>query len=153
MNTSSDSAHAKVSEQHEGASALECVAHVITRPDNIKVFGRALDKYGDCFATFLLGTGAYLLPPNELIQTFEKSYVLCASSEDMAYEGLAHLSGIVDGFELSRSHKKRKGSFEYIPPCSSDVLRERLSEEYLLISLLSVCYVFDASVIRDSLNR
>lgn len=86
------------------------------------------------------------------METFLSSFVLEASDERQAYEGLSYVTGLRDGARAARERESGNESVE-LPAADSHTLRRRYANEYVFVSLFSACYVFDARVIRDSLNR
>lgn len=152
MNTTTNKTRTKDSKSMDGSAALENAAYRITNPESSRTIRGALEKYGDCFAAFLLGTGVIELESDELIQTFEASYVMAASDKHMAFEGLALLTGLVNGYK-ARVQVEEGADVEISFVPRSDGFREQIAKDYIIVAFLSDCYVFDARVIHDRLNR
>ena len=137
----------------EGSVALERFALRFMNAAESKAIEEGLAAHGDRFAAFLLGTPALELPADELHETFDDSYVFVSSSTEMALQGLALMTGLTEGYkarmQIEKGAKVSETTFLY----RADDFQARVDEKYVLVTLLSDCYVFDITVIRDKFNR
>lgn len=126
--------------------------NLVTQPSASRVVKRGLKKHGEPFAAFLLGTDALTMKTSKLLRAFGDSFVMIASSQARAHEGLALRSGQEEGY-FARMMVERDIDLTKIPFIScSDDFREEVASRYVIVSYLDACYVFDATVIHDSCN-
>lgn len=151
MNKYLQNAPLKKGLRYDGLEALNIATSRLNNPAEAPALFEAMVKYGDHFVAFFLGTKASELEPNALVETFLESFVLEASDERTAHEGVSYVTGLHDG---ARAGMKLKTDDQVeLPAINSRTLQRRHEAEYVFVSLFSACYVFDARVIRNSLNR
>lgn len=102
---------------------------------------------------FLLGTPALELDRDDLLVMFEASAVIDAADPQSAEVGLAIYIGQFDCYKARMRFEKGGRVKELSLLDSSEALRERMQKDFVFVSFLSRCFVFDVRIIKDWLER
>lgn len=97
----------------------------------------------DAFIAFLLAPFVTAQNPSQVLELFDRAYVLDERNEEEAIEALVQHNG----WEKIRDTANRKLGFEELLTWGEDDLRAVLNDRYVFIRTYSGCFVFDREVL------